>query len=98
MRKFLTLPGLESDSSVVQFIASCYPDYAIPALLQLKYLEKSDIYGKCVSYFSTDFAVNIFSWGNYYRVTFYMRAEMHIGHLAPRIVLRLKKMELVDAF
>jgi hypothetical protein len=30
-RKFLTLPGIESDPSVVQPVASRYTDYAIPA-------------------------------------------------------------------
>jgi hypothetical protein len=29
-RKFLTLPGLELDPSVVQPVASSYTDYAIP--------------------------------------------------------------------
>jgi hypothetical protein len=30
-RKFLSLPGLEPDTSVVQLVASRYTDYTIPA-------------------------------------------------------------------
>jgi hypothetical protein len=74
-RKFLTLPGLDSDPSVVQPIASRYPDYAIPVLLLLKYLEKSDIYGKCVSFFSTDFVVNTFIWGKYALSSYVLHAR-----------------------
>jgi hypothetical protein len=32
--KFMTLPGLELDRSVVQPVASRYTDYVVPALLR----------------------------------------------------------------
>jgi hypothetical protein len=34
-RKFLTLPGLELDTSLVQPVASLYTYYAIPALFRI---------------------------------------------------------------